>query len=174
MQKRSSASLKQSKNGSGERRAQGKVPNPPSVAPGVGIVCADEAGGVGQTGGTDAIGIGFIDRSAIGAGDVVFIRAAFVAPGRKDLPHTVLQVLHGQIFRVPEVELAHHTDVSGVGGPDPEDISGLPPANGTVAAQELVGPDAGALMESFQKLFCFFIHIVDFLPFSQNERGEPA
>ena len=36
--------------GSGERRAQGKVPNPPSVAPGVGIVCADEAGGVGQTG----------------------------------------------------------------------------------------------------------------------------
>ena len=29
-------------------------------------------------------------------------------------------------------------------------------------------------MEILQKLFCFFIHSVVFLPFSQDGRGEPA
>ena len=118
----------------GKRRTERTIPNPSPVTPGVLFLCADEAGGIRQAGRAGAVGVSLVYGSAIGADNIVFVRAAFVAACGKDLPHAALQALHGQILLVPEIEFTHHADALGVGGPDPEHIAGFSTADRAVTA----------------------------------------
>ena len=148
------------------------VAHPALVAPGVARKIGDDRGGLGRTLHGKAVGIGFQDlTSVIAQKELVVLPLSDLLLGEGDLPDAVRHLAEGRGLGIPAVEVAHHRDELGVGGPDAKDEASVL----AMCAQIVVGVRGGSLMEEIgcllvraeracgSRLRCFHGGILSFL-----------
>ena len=99
------------------------VVQPGLVVPLVVPQLVELGGGAGPGLGVEGVGVGLHQQPAVRRLDRIFIGIIPGKSGDKALPQAAPQGGHGGLAVRPAVEIPHHRDLQGVGGPDSEDIA---------------------------------------------------
>ena len=129
-----------------------------AVVPLVAVELVDAARGLGQAAGLHAVGVGLPHAAAVAVVDENFVSSAWLGVNREGLPHALGDAVHGQIARVPEVEVANHGDIVGIGRPDAEHVAFYAVAGLLVAAQQLIRANEVAAVEGLHHIPDLLIH----------------
>ena len=98
----------------------GAFRDPSLIPPGKLILQPDHAGSIRHQLGTEGKGIDLVNHLPMSAGDQIFIGLSHLGIGCPTLPDALRDLLHGQIFPIPEVKIAHHGHQLGIGRPNAE------------------------------------------------------
>ena len=113
--------------------------HPVAVVPDVAAL-PDDAGGGGAQFRALHVRIGFLDGAPVLAGDVVLVGVPGAGLRHEKAPEAEVEALQRVLEAVPVIEVAHHADMLGVGGPHGETDALHTVLGGDVRAQQLIGP----------------------------------
>ena len=108
------------------RRIQRRC-RPPEIAavmPVIPVQPGNDAGGIRCPAASEAHRVRLVDPAAVPVAHQIFVSPALSWVRGPGLPDAAAKAVHGQVVGVPEIEIAHHVDPLGIGGPHPEHESG--------------------------------------------------
>lgn len=120
---------------------------PGSVPPPV-VQGSHHRSGVRPQLGPESIGIRLQDGFPGSGDDGIFIQGPFRQIGNKGFPDfPVFCPFHRVGFRIPVIEIPHHTDLLGMGSPEGKTDTGFPAPYGPVGSQETAAVSVGPVVE---------------------------
>ena len=121
--------------------------HPGGVAPFVSGDVVNFAAGAGPGLTVERVGVGLHPQFPVRSFHGKFIGIIALKARNKGLPDALGDLLHGILFPIPAVEIAHHRNRGGIGSPHPEHIALLPVPFVGMGAHVCISGGGGPFME---------------------------